>query len=679
MRNDEQVKAAVSMKKDIAINTGWKITCDNQEVTDWLTESLVTDLSSPFEDNLREILSAYEYGFSMSEPIYKIINSQYRWTAIKTRPPHSFVFNMDPKGDVKEPVQRTERGDVALRSDLMLHYVYQPEFGNPYGKSDLRAAHQAWVTKKFVLRFMAMYLERFAGPTVIGRYTAAMGNDEISRLNVALKSIQHSTTLVIPQDAQIEFTQTNRDSNETYIKAINLCNTMIARAILLPDLLGLSGEKTGGGSYSLGQTQFDLFMGTIKKDRSVLQRMITLKLLKPIVQLNFGDYPAKFEFNPITEEDESTYADIWANAVRGKIFTPNDDEVNHFRSILRFPQGPVEIPEPAPSLFDPNNPDNPTLGKTLGDGKKKGKDDGDEKDAEKKKAEEKKRLFTYRQRTAFEKKVDFSLAKDTLNISEEKVMPRLQSAARRIYLDLLDQIRTKLLGGRWRPEAMNELKPRFQKDMNLIVRRFFIDLFKQSYEQARAELAPDTKKKFIEDGKAGQYAEDDEPFMMPEEFLQILEAESFKVVGDYTMEVSKKMRNIIVNGLKAGTPNADIVTALRETAQDMSESWLSTVVRTKTTEVYNQARKSYWENDEIAKQIVEAYQFSAILDDRTTDICEHLDGNIYEIGDFTNSITPPLHFNCRSLLVPVTKFEDYSALKPESLDKLKAMGGGFIV
>ena len=54
---------------------------------------------------------------------------------------------------------------------------------------------------------------------------------------------------------------------------------------------------------------------------------------------------------------------------------------------------------------------------------------------------------------------------------------------------------------------------------------------------------------------------------------------------------------------------------------------------------------------------VVAFEYSAILDDRVTDICEHLNGKI--LKDFSN-YTPPNHFNCRSLLFAVTEVDDWN-------------------
>ena len=71
-----------------------------------------------------------------------------------------------------------------------------------------------------------------------------------------------------------------------------------------------------------------------------------------------------------------------------------------------------------------------------------------------------------------------------------------------------------------------------------------------------------------------------------------------------------------------------------------------------------------------ATGVVEAYQYSAILDDVTSEICGNLHGLTFPKGE---SPVPPMHFNCRSVLVPITRFESWSADKTtnsgQNLDK----------
>jgi len=677
MMNDDQVKAAISLKKDMVINTGWKIECENDEIKEFveaafkrINEGLTVDMS--FEDSLRDILSSYEFGFSLTEPVYGLeeegeYQGKYIYKCLKTRPPDTFRFNIDDKGNVTSISQVQNMGEKQFKPSMFIHHVYQQEFGNPYGRSDLSAAHDHWKAKKFVMRFMAMYLERFAQPTVAGEYPTTMDSNEINAFHTMLKSIQSHTTLAFPQGTKIDLLYPQRDGSDSYIKAVDLYNMMIARSILVPDLLGIGGAQTKGGSLALGKEHFKTFLGTIYKDRQALERKITLKLVKPLIEVNFGksDVPVEFKFVEYTEDDVSAYADLWVKAVSAKIFKPNPEEINHFRSITGFPEGDVmEFPEPTEFGPDgkPIKPNEPPKTPFDKNGKRVEEPEGEKKP---KKDEGKYALKTFREKTAFEKKVDFVEMKRTLDESEDTVFQALRRTAKMVFGDFIDQIRDKGLIRNFRPEKMNEIQPRHMKEMNLVFRNHFRQLFRDSIDEARREIFPNGV-------KTSKFSD----ALLPEEFEEIIAAESFKVVGDYATHITKKGKNVLVEGIKSGQSEADIVRAIRDLAVDETESWLATVVRTKTTEIYNEARRSYWENDEFASQLVEAYQFSAIMDNRTSDVCAELDGKIFSLEDEVARITPPLHFNCRSVLVPITKFEEYKAEKVPAVDRIQELGGG---
>ncbi len=656
MKDDDQVKAAMSIKKDMVINTGWQIVCDDETIKEELETSIKEvnkgKLYGGFDAFLRDMLSAYEYGFSMSEVLFKLEEGKYWPKSCAVKPPHSFEFDIDDFGDVTNVRQAGAVSRLGFKPDYFMHFAYQQEWGNPFGKSDLKAAHTPWKAKKFFVRMFAIYAERFGTPTTVGKFPKNYGTSEIAQFNTILKSIQNNTTLAVPDDARVEFIQAARDGSDVYTKGMDMFNTWIARSILVPDLMGISGEKTSGGSYSLGDRQYNLFLQTIANDRKILESKINEKIISPVVKANYGDKViAKFEFLPYSEDDSLEMTKAWTDAVKGKVFKPNEQEVNHFRRSVGFPEGPVEIPEPAPAP-------EPFGGKP--------------KDMEDKKE------FTHacgcgqthtykREMLPYEKKCNFTEIAKTLNDSEGMLVPQIKRAAKLIYSDLVQQVKDKGIMRRFEPAKVNAIAPRFLKDMNMVFKTNFRDLFKKSYKDAQKEIFPASTKYSMEDD------------MLPEEFLSVLEAESFKMVGDYANEITKKVKNSVMQAIKQGVSESELTRILMEEGEGFTEKWAATVARTKTTEIYNQARKTYWDTDPIASQIIEAYQFSAILDERTSEICRNLDGKIFEKGDFTSLITPSLHFNCRSILVPITKFEDYKADKPIPVEKLKEWGAGLIL
>lgn len=639
MKDDDQIKVAMSIKKSIAINPGWEIVCEDKEIKDFITTNLSTihneleGLDSSFSpDVLRDMLSSFEYGFSLTEPV-SILGKDgfWRYRCLKTRPPHSFRFHINDKGIVQTIFQYGHTEDKPFKPSKFLHHVYQSEFGNPYGKSDFKAAHPAWAAKRHVQKFLNIYLERYASPTAVGQYPTGMDADEIKRFHDMIKTIQNATSLAIPDDTKLDFVLTARDATDAYIKALHYYNMMISRSLLIPDLIGVGGSETKGGSFALGKEQFKLLLRIIDTDRKSLAEKITLKLVRPLVKVNWGDIPCFFQFLPYTEEMILEFFKIWNEAVQGGSVIPTIDDAAHIRKSLGFP-------EP----------------KTDSD---KGATDSDE-------AETKENIkkFAHRPLSPFEKKVDFQRMKKALDRSEAEVTPKLKSAATKIFENIIDQIEKKKILSKFKPEKLNEIEPHFLREMNAVFKSQFKDLFKESTAMAKKEIFPQAD--FVAD-KA----------LPPQQFLDIIEAESFKMVGDYSLLVTKKAKDLIVEGLKTGESQGQIVKQIRNTLTKETDAWLNTAVRTKTTAIFNDARRSFFENDSIASQIVDAYEFSAILDARTSDICRSLDGKIFEVGKDANIITPPVHFNCRSVLVPITRFEDFTVDKLPSAKELKDMGG----
>ena len=72
-----------------------------------------------------------------------------------------------------------------------------------------------------------------------------------------------------------------------------------------------------------------------------------------------------------------------------------------------------------------------------------------------------------------------------------------------------------------------------------------------------------------------------------------------------------------------------------------------TLVNTTVAAVQNGTYTALYEAN---KRVIKREQYVATLDSRTTPICQSLDGNVYDLGD---GPVPPVHFNCRSVRVPV--------------------------
>lgn len=105
---------------------------------------------------------------------------------------------------------------------------------------------------------------------------------------------------------------------------------------------------------------------------------------------------------------------------------------------------------------------------------------------------------------------------------------------------------------------------------------------------------------------------------------------------------------------------ANVVRALDLLQSDSEEdaaAYLDTLARTNLFEAMNEARYAEYTDPELSDFIL-ALRYSAILDDRTTEVCSAMHDRVYKVGSpVWDDLRPPNHYNCRSVLIPVTRVD----------------------
>lgn len=629
MRRDDQISICLQMKKDLVLGAGFSFVAKEaaqKETVMGLTKIFEEDTIEPFDEQLEEILSAYEYGFSISEKIFALDNNYLTFKEFKTRHPNTWLIELDDKGNIESYKQRgVKQGDIEIKENALLHYVNAGRFQNPYGESDLRTAYQAWFAKREIIKYFAIFLEKAASPIPVAKYAEGFKQEQKESLLNILKKFQAKTALVLPKSAEIDFLE-HGNKGEAYRSAINLFNMFIGRCLFIPDLLGFQGDETSGGSYSLGKEQMRVFFMHIGRRRKYLERLINKHLVSPICAYNWGlldSYP-KFKFNPISEESAHEAIKTWVEVVKTNAFKPNDNEINYVRQLLNFPEGEVQQPTQVQGATFGTNPGNNSDPTT-----KLPTEDNLQEQEVKQFAKLKDFPFNYH------KKVDFKKIETQLDSYLDSTMDALRPVVKYIYQDLNDQIeKKKILSSRDITRA-DDLKVKRLKDIKVIVKNAFRDQYQDAKLMAQQELFK------------VNYA-----LPLPnDEFMQFLEDETYSMVGDWAYKITARAKQELIAAIKDGKPLSEVQNILMNDGMSMSDVSLERYARTKFTEVMNRGRLDYFESSEI----VQGYQYSAILDGSTSEWCESLSGKIFKAGE---QPIPPLHFNCRSVLIPITKYEE---------------------
>lgn len=760
MLRDDQVAICMQIKKDLVLGAGWDLVCEGDEEADTEVKEAVEvilrekigdpdagEADRGFDDMLEEVLSAYEFGFSLTEKVFKKLDDgSIGLKYLRTRHPATWLIHTDEYGTIEKYEQRVgayNSGDLVIKNKSLIHYINKPKFQNPYGQSDLRVAYNAWFAKTQIIRYFSIFLEKSAGPIPVAKYKAGAPNEAVTEIYNAIKSFQQKTALAIPDAIEVEFLEA-KNSGEAYEKAVHMFNMFIGRALFIPDLLGFQGAETGGGSYALGKDQIGIFFKHITRRRETLERLVNLHIVRPIVLYNHGDmdkYP-KFRLRPLEDEQAIDLAKVWVEAVKGKLYKPNDEEINHFRKLCKFPEGDVQHDEPMvsvdpetglplqqragsfpPKPGDPSDdtetedeahPDEilanlkkltartyggPGSGPQPGGGKGKGEDIISKASSKLEKAVaaekeaisaitkmqsenpggfysdpryiraakalktasrnrqkavrdakaiisaheaintqsvEVKKKFSASSR--YSAKVNFAAIESAMNHSLDQVKADTAPILRKVMDSLQSQLTTSKGEVTLHPENL-EISEDILSELGAVLKERLRATYVEAQNQAAREIDP---------------SRDYRAPLPAKKFMDFLDGESEMFTKDWGDTLTKTARVRAVQAIKDGEPLSAVFNDLDDEAMGAAEGSIDRFARTKFTEVMNRGRLEHFEGT----GIVDAYEYSAILDDRTSDVCAELHGKVFKAG---REPIPPLHFNCRSVLVPITKYEDWDA------------------
>ena len=117
------------------------------------------------------------------------------------------------------------------------------------------------------------------------------------------------------------------------------------------------------------------------------------------------------------------------------------------------------------------------------------------------------------------------------------------------------------------------------------------------------------------------------------------------------------VREVMRNSLQTGSTLQERMKALRESAPEfsrMTDARIESIARTEITRADTLGRLSSMKsNDDVI-----GVEFSAVMDDRTTEMCQSRHGLVMRLDDpRLPENTPPIHISCRSLLLPCTVYE----------------------
>jgi SPP1 gp7 family putative phage head morphogenesis protein len=645
---DGQVKAMFMLKKFARLSTPWSIQPDDAEDEEAVRQAEFIDycfseMTGSVNAFLLKAYNSMRDGFSIAEKNYRIIEGGefvglIGLDSLKVRRAKYYTFDLDEHGNLKEDGV-IENGDRHLPANKFIVFPYNPsddDAASIYGRSDFRAAYRYYFTNDMIQRFWAIFLEKFGQPTVVGYIPDAQFEAKKDDFLNLLKKLQSSTAMVLPKSLEKELLEATRRGTGDYKEAMEFNNMMIARSLLVGTLLMDTGEK---GSWALSKTHFDIFIYVLQYlGEETEDTLMREQVIKPLIDLNFSDphYPY-FRFEDLIQEDQKGHAEILTMLVKEGLVNKEEEWV---RDYLNLPERKTDTLLPEAKKEESPFPFTVTTSHS--------------------EVTDTRKDYQAREPNSYEKKVNFKAIEKGLDSAEEAAQKSLIAILTKARDKLKKDIERKgILAG----NKANEIE-KLQISYVGELRDVFRDELKGVYQQGRDNVAGELAKKNFQIG------------LPPAKALQYLSNKSVWIAGIIRDDIRQGAQGILYGGLKAGKAQADINFELDQWFKQyvggpgiemkggklLTPHHLETVIRTNFTDAYNEGR---WQQmiDPDVGDFVTGVEYSAILDDRTTEFCRQLDGKVFEREDpDLLRVKPPNHYNCRSLIVPVTKFEAFEPI-----------------
>lgn len=305
MLTDPLIRSAIYTKKLGVLAVPWKLRSSDSSDASLKRLEFIQYVFDEFAGSVTGILfdamDALAKGYSVLEMVFVLDTRKYpgmlRLSAVKPKDPSLFGFEVDEFLNIKSLTLHVPGSSrVVLPREKFVIFVYQQRYGQPYGESDLRASFRHWSIKRELIRQWSIHLEKFASPTVLGKYKRGLSEDAQRSLLDALEKLQRQSAIVHPDDIEVSLLQSQSFGPSGYAEAIDYHNREIARSILGQTLTTDDSRKVG--SLALGKVHLQVLMmhlAGLRRDLS--ERVMNEQIIRPLVDINFGaGYYPVFEF-----------------------------------------------------------------------------------------------------------------------------------------------------------------------------------------------------------------------------------------------------------------------------------------------------------------------------------------------------------------------------------------------
>lgn len=311
MMKDPQIKTGVNILTFFLLSREMKVTSFSESNEDKNATLFIQEVLKNMKTKTRQVrknvYSAIQYGFSANEIVFTtnnenqiVLHGIYPIDRGTVNHEETFKFNKST-GDLEAIIQLDSEGnEIKIPVDKLLLYSFDSQFNNPAGESILDSLYDTHYVKGRYNKWLAIFLEKHASPTLVGKISDASTNYKDTMREQLDEIRQGRTNMTIGESDNVEVLE-SQNKGEAFFNALERIDDIIFRSLFIGNLLL---GQTSTGSYSQAQTQLTvtkMILDGVHEEVAIVFQ----ELFDKLIMYNFEETvnPPKVVFEKFEEKD----------------------------------------------------------------------------------------------------------------------------------------------------------------------------------------------------------------------------------------------------------------------------------------------------------------------------------------------------------------------------------------
>jgi phage gp29-like protein len=246
---------------------------------------------------IEEMMDAVAYGYSPLEVLWTAKEGRWGISNLVGKPPQWFEFNQENKLVLKTGAIGME----GLPENRFLLVQHRPSYANPYGVKVFSKCFWPVTFKKNGFRWWTVFVEKYGGAFLLGKYPSNAGEKFKNELLEALEKMAADAVAIAPEGSEITINSASdkRGGSDVHSAYIQMANNEISKAVLGQTLTTEIGDI---GSFAAAKAHNLVREDIASADRRRISAAFN-RLAAVYTFYNFGADAAPPLFQFVKDED----------------------------------------------------------------------------------------------------------------------------------------------------------------------------------------------------------------------------------------------------------------------------------------------------------------------------------------------------------------------------------------